>query len=62
MGLRLAPEERILMQLKVKEKSTQFKNKTMLAFSGEFTTNAILPNLAGIGKAVSRGFGTVQRV
>ncbi len=62
MDLYLAPNERILMQLKALEKQTQFKNKTMLAFSGGFTTNALLPDMAGIGKAVSRGFGTVQRL
>ncbi|MEM9981306.1 MAG: CRISPR-associated endonuclease Cas6 [Bacteroidota bacterium] len=59
LGLRLTPEERILASLRVKEKTTQFKNQKMLAFSGFFTTNALLPDKIGLGKAVSRGFGTV---
>ena len=31
----------------------------MLGFSGYFSTNAIIPSYLGIGKSVSRGFGTV---
>jgi hypothetical protein len=60
--LRLAEEHRILLSLQVQEKSTRFKNQNMLAFSGEFTTNALLPDFAGLGKSVSRGFGTVKKV
>jgi hypothetical protein len=41
------------------EHATQFKDQPMLAFSGEFSTNVVLPEFIGIGKAVSRGFGTV---
>lgn len=41
------------------EYETQFKGKHMAAFAGEFVCNAILPELIGIGKSVSRGFGTV---
>lgn len=43
------------------EHTTLFKDKSMLAFGGEFTTNALLPDFIGIGKAVSRGFGTVVK-
>lgn len=42
--------------------STQFKDQPMLAFAGEFSVNAMLPPLVGIGKAVSRGFGTIARL
>jgi hypothetical protein len=41
------------------EHITQFKNQSMLAFKGEFMTNALLPDFIGLGKAVSRGFGTI---
>ena len=57
----LKPEERILLNLKVKEKTTRFKENDMLAFEGTFNTNARLPDLIGLGKAVSRGFGTIKR-
>lgn len=60
--LLLPKEQRILLSLQVKEKSTKFKEQIMLAFSGGFTTNALLPDFAGLGKSVSRGFGTVKKV
>ena len=41
------------------EHTTQFKDQPMLAFSGEFSANVVLPDFVGIGKAVSRGFGTI---
>jgi hypothetical protein len=43
----------------VEPKSTMFKNKKMTAFAGIFYCNAFLPSYIGIGKSVSRGFGTV---
>ncbi len=52
-------KERIMVTSKLQEKSTKFKDKTMLAFSGSFVTNAILPEYIGIGKSVSKGFGTI---
>jgi hypothetical protein len=62
MGVWLEPDQRIMAQPRVKEKSTQFKDQRMIAFEGQFTTNAVLPKWLGIGKAVSRGFGTVEKV
>jgi hypothetical protein len=59
-GIGYRAEERILTSVQVRQKETQFKNQTMLAFEGSFTTNAVLPEGIGLGKAVSRGFGTVQ--
>lgn len=59
-GLSFRTNERIMAITRVEEKQTQFKNQSMLAFAGQFTTNAYLPEWAGIGKAVSRGFGTVS--
>lgn len=53
-------EERILASVKVQQRETLFKNQPMLAFTGTFTTNARLPEGIGLGKAVSRGFGTVE--
>jgi len=61
-NLLLPKEKRILLNLAVSEKSTRFKEQTMLAFSGGFTTNALLPDFAGLGKSVARGFGTVCRI
>jgi hypothetical protein len=60
IGLMLEPNQRILVTPNVKEKSTLFKNRKMTAFSGIFTTNALLPGHVGLGKAVSRGFGAIE--
>jgi hypothetical protein len=62
MGVWLEPGQRILTQVQARRKSTRFKDQQMTTFDGEFTTNAVLPKWIGIGKAVSRGFGTVEKV
>lgn len=61
MGLDLDKNEhRILMKLNLTEPTlTNFKNNKMMAFGGTFTTNALLPNFIGLGKSVSRGFGSI---
>lgn len=61
-GVGLRVEGRILAKGSFFEKSTKFKEKQMVAFEGSFVSNAILPNLVGIGKAVSRGFGTIEKI
>lgn len=61
-GLSFRTNERIMAVTRVKEKQTLFKDQFMLVFDGEFTTNAFIPDLTGIGKAVSRGFGTIQKI
>jgi hypothetical protein len=62
IGLWLGPDDRILLHLSVEERTTQFKNQTMLAFTGEFTSNVILPDGIGLGKQVARGFGALKRM
>lgn len=39
-----------------------FKNKKMLSFKGWFSINFSIPDYWGLGKSVSRGFGTVKRI
>ena len=48
-----------MAKVQVQEKSTLFKENRMIAFSGSFVVNALLPAEIGLGKAVSRGFGTL---
>ncbi len=60
-GIDYRVEERIMVTGKFFEKTTQFKNKKMLAFEGVFVTNALLPDYIGIGKSTSRGFGTILK-
>lgn len=59
LDIRLEASQRLMVKADLQEKSTQFKEKDMLAFTGKFVSNALLPNDIGLGKGVSRGFGTV---
>ncbi len=59
-GLSFRTTERIMAIAQLKENQTHLKDQPMLVFSGNFTSNAFIPPMAGIGKAVSRGFGTVS--
>jgi uncharacterized membrane protein YcgQ (UPF0703/DUF1980 family) len=60
MDIRLHENEHLMTMTRLEEKSTKFKDKDMLAFSGSFVVNADLPEGVGLGKGVSRGFGTVS--
>ena len=41
---------------------TTLKGQGMIGFVGTFTLNLHLPNHLGLGKSVSRGFGTIERM
>ena len=47
---------------KMKEVKTSLKGTPMLGFLGTFSVNFEIPDYWGIGKSVSRGFGTVKRI
>jgi len=47
--------------LDVEECCVKFKNIDMKAFKGRFKVNFLIPEYLGLGKAVSRGLGTVVR-
>ena len=53
-------EDKVMAKGKFIEKETRFKDSRMLAFGGSFVTNAMLPVGVGLGKSVSRGFGTIS--
>lgn len=61
-GIELSPSERLFTKIDLKEKSTLFKENKMVAFTGTFIVNAKLPTEIGLGKSVSRGFGTIHPV
>ena len=46
--------------LNLKEIPVVFKNENMIGFTGNFSVNYNIPDYFGIGKGVSRGFGTVK--
>jgi len=62
LNIFLQPGQRLMTKCKLEEKSTRFKDKDMLAFSGSFVVNADLPSGIGLGKAVSRGFGAIEKI
>ena len=61
-GIEHYDTKKILLTCNLSEKTTKFKNEKMLAFMGGFTTNALLPDLIGLGKSVSRGFGAIMKI
>ena len=46
----------------LRETHTKLKGTRMLGFLGTFSVNFEIPDYWGIGKSVSRGFGTVKKV
>ncbi len=59
-GVDFFVSEKIMTKGSFNERETMFKDKKILAFSGSFVTNAVLPEFVGIGKSPSRGFGCIQ--
>lgn len=62
MNVFLEPDQKLLVKSNLNEKKTQFKNRQMMAFAGGFIINAHLPTGIGLGKAVSRGFGSIIKI
>lgn len=58
-SLNYTVEEHIQAAVDLKPIEVNFKNKTMIAFVGNFSVNFHIPELWGLGKSVSRGFGAV---
>lgn len=61
IGLRLSDNQRLMAKTELTEKETRFKDQKMIAFTGKFVINAKLPEGIGLGKGVSRGFGTITQ-
>lgn len=57
MGLRV--EGRLEVRPKLREYPVRFKNEIIVGFMGTFSANFLIPDYIGIGKSVSRGFGSV---
>lgn len=60
-GLGLTVEGRLTVDSALAPRPVGFKEGTVLGFTGEFSVNYVIPELLGLGKSVSRGFGTVGR-
>jgi hypothetical protein len=61
-GLGYTVDNRLYVWLDLHSRQVNFKNIKMTAFVGRFKLNFLIPDYLGIGKAVSRGFGTVKRL
>ena len=58
----LLKNQKIKIDIKLKETKVNLKGKSMTAFNGIFKTNFCLPDYLGLGKSVSRGFGAIRMV
>ena len=60
--LNLRVEDQIRVKLNIKPIKVNFKGKTMAGFRGGFKSNFCLPDYIGIGKSVSRGYGSIKKL
>lgn len=60
-GLEYVITDKLIATVDVHEIPTSLKGTPMLGFLGTFSVNFEIPDYWGIGKSVSRGFGTVKR-
>lgn len=61
-GMEYTVEDKIRVRLDLEEVSVKLKGNSMIGFKGYFYTNFEIPDDLGIGKSISRGFGTIKRV
>ena len=61
-GLGYTVENKICATVYVKECKCSLKGNPMVGFTGTFITNFKLPSYSGLGKSVSRGFGTIAPI
>lgn len=61
-GLNYTVDKEIKLDANLKEFSSSFKRREIIGFTGTFTINFHIPDFLGIGKSVSRGFGTVKYI
>jgi hypothetical protein len=55
-------KEEVKVETILKPVNINLKTKSMMGFIGGFRTNFEIPDLCGLGKSVSRGYGTVKRI
>lgn len=62
LGIWLEEGRRIVAYPTFRPTTVGMKGQRLTAFTGEFVTNADLPDLLGIGKGTSRGFGIIRKL
>jgi hypothetical protein len=62
-GLGYVVTERIKLDIgRIHEEICALKGTSVIGFRGEFMANFMIPDYLGLGKSVSRGFGTIERL
>lgn len=61
-SLKYSVDRALQVFLRIEPIPVNFKNQQMIAFKGDFLVNFLIPDYLGLGKSVSRGFGTVVRI
>jgi len=61
-GFQIQATKKIMVSGEYQEQSIKFKNKKMLGFYGEFISNAVLPELVGIGQRRAIGYGDIRKL
>lgn len=54
--------DRIVVSADTRLRLAKLKGMEMSGFTGFFAANFLIPDFLGLGKSVSRGFGTVQKI
>jgi hypothetical protein len=62
IGCEVSQDKPIMISLRLQPRLVNAKNQRMQMYVGGFTANVALPEGIGIGKSVSKGFGTVVPV
>ena len=53
---------KLYVHSRLDDEQVEYKGVPLIGFTGEFRVNFVIPDYMGLGKSVSRGFGTVKRV
>ena len=53
---------KLYVHSRLDDEQVEYKGVPLIGFTGEFRVNFAIPDYMGLGKSVSRGFGTVKRV
>lgn len=62
LGLQLNQGQKINAGLQLQQTKVTLKGQQMIGFKGMFKTNFMIPDHMGLGKSVSRGFGSVKKI
>jgi len=60
LDLQLEQDQKINVDLQFQQTKVTLKGQKMIGFKGMFKANFMIPDHMGLGKSVSRGFGTVK--